>query len=150
MNRMRLKITNANGNWSSFGALTAIALTALFFCVTDARAQSGAGSIQGTIQDATGAALPGCTVHVVNQSTGVTNDTSANGSGLYSVPGLFAGNYTLTFSAAGMKKYQTSVALQDAQNAVINPKLTVGDVAEQVTVAGNEIQLVQCGGRGNV
>src|SRR5580658_5147261 len=104
-------------------------------------AQSGAGSIQGTVQDATGAAIVGCSVHVVNQSTAVGNDTTSNNSGFYSVPGLFAGNYTVTFSAAGMKKYQTLVALQDAQVAVLNPKLTVGDVAEQVTVAGDAIQL---------
>jgi hypothetical protein len=44
----------------------------------------------------------------------------------------------LTFTPPGMKKYQTSVALQDAQNVIVGPKLTVGDVAEQVTVAGNE------------
>ena len=104
-------------------------------------AQSGAGLIQGTTQDSTGAALPACSVQVVNQRTGVANDTTSNGQGFYSVPGLFAGNCTLTFSAPGRKKYQTSVALQDAQNAQISPKLSVGDVAEQVTVAGNEIQL---------
>src|SRR5205814_4837166 len=65
-----------------------------------------------------------------------------NGSGFYSVPGLFAGNYTLTFSAPGMKKYQASLTLQDAQTAIINPKLTVGDIAEQVTVSGEDVQLV--------
>jgi hypothetical protein len=104
-------------------------------------AQSGAGSIQGTVQDPTSAAIAGCQIHVVNQSTGVTNDTTSNSSGFYSVPGIFAGNYTLTFTAPGMKKYQTTVALLDAQNAVINPKLTVGDVAEQVTVSGDAPQL---------
>jgi len=104
-------------------------------------AQSGAGSIQGTIQDSTSAAIPACSIHVVNLSTGVANDTTSNSSGFYSVPGLFAGNYTLTFTAPGMKKYQTDIALQDAQVAVLNPKLTVGDVAEQVTVTGNTIQL---------
>jgi hypothetical protein len=104
-------------------------------------AQSGAGSIQGTVQDASSAIVAGCPVHVVNQSTGVANDTTSNSSGFYSVPGLFAGNYTLTFSAPGMKKYQTVVALQDAQVAVINATLTVGDVAEQVTVSGAAIQL---------
>jgi hypothetical protein len=86
-------------------------------------------------------AIPACSVHVVNQSTGVTNDSTSNGTGFYSVPGLFAGNYTVTFSAPGMKKYQTVVALQDAQVAVLSPKLTVGDVAEQVTVSGDAIQL---------
>src|SRR5882757_9072559 len=104
-------------------------------------AQSGAGSIQGTVQDASSAIVTGCPVHVVNQGTGVANDTTSNGSGFYSVPGLFAGTYTLTFSAPGMKKYQTVIALQDAQVAVINPKLTVGDVAEQVTVTGDAVQL---------
>jgi len=104
-------------------------------------AQSGAGSIQGTIQDSSSSAIPGASVHVVNQSTGVANDTTANSSGFYSVPGLFAGNYTLTFSAPGMKKYQTTVALQDAQVAVLNPKLTIGDVAEQVTVSEDAVQL---------
>jgi len=104
-------------------------------------AQSGAGSIQGTVQDASSAIVTGCPVHVVNQGTGVANDTTSNSSGFYSVPGLFAGTYTLTFSAPGMKKYQTVIALQDAQVAVINPKLTVGDVAEQVTVIGDAVQL---------
>src|ERR1700721_3881742 len=104
-------------------------------------AQSGAGSIQGTIQDSTSAAIPACSVHVVNLSTGVVNDTTSTSSGFYSVPGLFAGNYTLTFTASGMKKYQATVALQDAQVAVLNPKLTVGDVTEQVTVTGDAVQL---------
>ncbi len=104
-------------------------------------AQSGAGSIQGTIQDLSAAAIPGCAVHVVNQSTGVTNDTTSNGSGFYSVPGLFADNYLITFTAAGMKKYQTTVALQNAQNVVLSPKLTVGEVTEQVTVSGDNVQL---------
>lgn len=104
-------------------------------------AQSGAGSIQGTVQDSTGAAMPGAAVHIVNQDSGVSYDTAANNTGFYSVPSLFTGNYTLTFSANAMKKYQTSIALQDAQNAVINPQLSPGSVTEQVTVSGNAIQL---------
>jgi hypothetical protein len=104
-------------------------------------AQSGAGSIQGTVQDASSAILTDCAVHVVNQSTGVANDTKSNSAGFYSVPGLFAGTYTLTFTAPGMKKYQTVLKLQDAQVVVINPKLTVGEVTEQVTVSGDAVQL---------
>ena len=132
---------NQNLRWSTFGALVVMLATSTF-CPTAAIAQSGAGSIKGTIQDATGSSIPGCLVHVVNQSTGVAYDTTANATGFYSVPGLFAGNYTLTFTAPGMKKYQASVGLQNAQNVVLSPTLTVGEVAEQVTVIGNEIQLV--------
>jgi hypothetical protein len=104
--------------------------------------QSGAGSIQGTVEDVSGGALPGSTVHVVNAGTGVVTDATANSAGVYAVQGLFAGKYTVTYTAKGMKKYQLTVDLQDAQNAVLNPKLTVGDVAEQVTVTADDIQLV--------
>ena len=104
--------------------------------------QSGAGSIQGTVEDASGAALPGATIHVVNEGTGVVNDATANSAGVYAVQGLFAGKYTITYSSKGMKKYQTVVDLQDAQNLVLNPKLSVGDVSEQVTVAAEDVQLV--------
>lgn len=108
---------------------------------TVSMAQSGAGGIQGTIEDSTGAVVPRALVHVVNQKTGVATDTKSNASGFYSVPSLFAGDYTVTFSASGMKQYQTSISLQAAQTAVINPSMTVGNVTEQVTVSGNAIQL---------
>lgn len=116
-------------------------LAASLFLPAGLLAQSGAGSIQGIIQDASSAAIVGCSVHVINQNTGVANDTTSNSSGFYSLPGLFAGNYTLTFASPGMKKYQTTVALQDAQVVVLNPKLTVGDVAEQVTVQADTVQV---------
>src|ERR1700691_3569744 len=95
-------------------------------------AQSGAGSIQGTVNDASGSAIPHCPVHVVNQATTAANDTVTNSSGFYSVPGLFAGDYTITFSAPGMKAYQTTIPLQDVKNAVLNPSLAVGAVTQQV------------------
>ncbi len=104
--------------------------------------QSGAGTIQGTVQDATSAAIPGCSVRVVNQATGVAFDTKANNSGFYAVPGLFAGTYRLSFSSAGMKTYETTVTLQNAQVLVLNPQLSVGDIAEKVTVTGETLQLV--------
>lgn len=104
-------------------------------------AQSGSGSIQGTVKDSTGAILPKTVVHVANKDTGRTIDTTTNEVGFYSVPGLFAGNYVLTFSAEGMQRYQVSIALQVAQTAVVSPEMSAGSVTEQVTVSGNAIQL---------
>jgi hypothetical protein len=106
-----------------------------------ALAQSGAGAIQGTVTDPTGAVVPGAAVHVVNTATGAANDTKTNGVGFYSVPGLFAGHYTLTFSAPDMKQYETSVQLQVAQTAVIGASLPLGDVSSKVTVEANTQQL---------
>src|SRR6516165_9487060 len=84
-------------------------LAALLLLPAGMLAQSGAGSIQGTVQDASSASIPGCSVRIVNQATGVTNTATSNASGFYAVPGLFAGSYTVTFSASGMKKYQAVV-----------------------------------------
>jgi hypothetical protein len=104
-------------------------------------AQSGAGSIQGTVQDATSASIPGAVVRVVNQSTGVGTETVANENGFYSVRGLFAGSYLLTATASGMKKFESVITLQNGQVLVFHAQLTVGEVSEKVTVTGETVQL---------
>jgi hypothetical protein len=103
--------------------------------------QSGAGSIQGTVQDSAGSVISGATIRVVKSDTGAVFTTTTNSAGFYTVPSLFTGDYSITFSATSMKQYETSVSLQDAQNAVISPKLSPGSVTEQVTVKGDTIQL---------
>lgn len=104
-------------------------------------AQSGAGTIQGTVTDTTGAVVPGAAVHVVNTATNTVSDTKTNGVGFYSVPGLFAGHYTLTFTATGMNQFETSVNLQVAQTAVISASLPLGSVSSKVTVKAETQQL---------
>lgn len=124
-----------------FGSVCQRAVVASLAFAASLLSQSGAGSIQGTVQDATTAAIPSCVVHVVNQATGVTSETTTNNSGFYRVPGLFAGTYQLTFTAPGMKKYESTVTLQNAQVLVLNTQLSVGDVAERVVVTADTVQL---------
>lgn len=104
-------------------------------------AQSGAGAIQGTVVDATGAVIPGAAIHVVNNATGVAANTKSNGVGFYQVPGLFTGTYTVTVTAPNMKTYKVSIELQVAQAALIDPVMAAGSVTEQVEVASDLIQL---------
>ena len=105
-------------------------------------AQSGAGTIQGTVTDETGAVIPNAPVHVENTETGVATDTKANDAGFYRVPELFTGHYTVTVTAPGMKMYTTSIDLLVAQNAVINPILLVGSESQQTMVSANAVQLL--------
>ncbi|MEZ5356736.1 MAG: carboxypeptidase-like regulatory domain-containing protein [Bryobacteraceae bacterium] len=104
-------------------------------------AQSGAGTIQGTVQDVTSAALPNCSVRALNRATGVSIETTSNEGGFYALKGLFAGTYTVTFSSPGMKRYESAITLQNGQVLVFNPQLTVGEVSEKVTVSETTIQL---------
>ena len=132
-----------NGMPGRLGRIGTLVLSILLivFCARIALGQSGAGSIQGTIADSTGAVIPGATIHVVRTATNVATDTKSNGVGFYQVPELFTGTYTVTVSAPGMKTYTTSVDLLVAQNAVINPVLVPGAESQQITVTGNTIQL---------
>ena len=114
---------------------------ALAFATVGAWAQSGAGSIQGTITDPTGAVIPAASVKVVNQATNVAVSTKSNGVGFYQVPGLFTGTYTVTITAPNMKTYKTSIQLLVNQNAVINAALTAGQVTQQVQVSATTVQL---------
>lgn len=114
----------------------------IVFGAQTALAQSGAGSIQGTVADSSGAVIPGASIHVANTATSVATDTKSNGVGFYQVPELFTGTYTVTVSALGMKTYTTSIELLVAQNAVINPVLVPGTENQQVVVNGDAVQLI--------
>lgn len=126
----RVKSVRLAGAVLAFGFMAAIAF-----------AQSGAGSISGTVTDSTGAVVPGAKVHVVNEATGVAADTQTNGVGFYQVPGLFTGSYTVSISAVGMKTVDQKVELLVNQNAVVNVSLVTGAVTERVEVAADAIQL---------
>ena len=104
-------------------------------------AQSGAGTIQGTIQDTTASAIPEAKVQALNIATGVSFDTPTNSAGFFAIKGVTAGSYRVTVSAAGMKKSESTITLQNGQVLVFNMQLTVGEVTEKVTVSGETIQL---------
>lgn len=117
------------------------AAIALVLCGSPAVAQSGAGSIQGTVTDATGAVIPGASISVVNTATNILTKTTANEVGFYQVPGLFTGTYEITITAPGMRAYKRSLQLLVAQNAVIDASMTAGAVTQQVTVSADMVQL---------
>jgi len=122
--------------------LTATVLALTLALSTPARAQTGAGSIEGTVTDSSGAVIPGAALQVVNTATGVISQATTNQTGFYQVPGLFAGNYSVTASAGGMKTYQRTLELLAAQDAVINFSLSPGAVTQRVQVNANTVQLI--------
>ncbi len=125
-----------SGIWFVAAALT------LFACCPFARGQSGAGSIEGTVTDPTGAVIPGASIHVVKNATNVASNTKSNGVGFYQVPDLFTGSYSVTVTATGMKTYSRTIELLVGQTAVINVKMSPGAVTQKITVTGNTVQLI--------
>jgi hypothetical protein len=101
-------------------------------------AQAINGTIEGTIVDDQGAVLPGVTVTVANVDTGDVRSVVTNENGLYRAPLLPLGTYRISAELQGFKKFeQTGVSLLAGQTAVINVALSVGAVAETITVTAD-------------
>lgn len=125
-----------------FARLTLLMLLAVILGCSAALAQSGAGSVQGTVTDPDGAVIPGAQIRVVNAATGVVSNTITNSAGFYQAPGLFAASYQISVSASGMKTSEQTIRLLVAQRAVVNFKLQTGSVSQKVVVHGNAVQLI--------
>src|SRR5919108_182839 len=77
--------------------------------------QSTNSSVTGTVQDASGAVLPGVEVTAKNNGTGVTANVLTNESGAYSFTTLPPGAYTVTASLPGFQtRAYTDVQLGNA------------------------------------
>src|SRR6516165_4634895 len=80
----------------------AIAVASILW-VSAASAQVATGTISGTVRDNTGAVLPGVTVVVQNQDTGISRTLLTNEAGYYSAPSLGVGQYGLMVSLGGFQ-----------------------------------------------
>jgi hypothetical protein len=110
-------------------------LASLLFASLYLAAQTNSGTILGTVRDAQEAVLVGAAVTVTNVATGVSKTTPVTQTGQYTVPFLVPGPYSVTAEAPGFKKStRTGITLRVADQLVIDMKLEVGAVAEQVTV----------------
>jgi hypothetical protein len=126
--------------WKIFGILVPVLIILLAPSVE--LAQSGAGAIQGTITDTTGAIIPGVSIKILNTDTGVVSEATTNSSGFYQVPGLFAGPYKITVTATGMKTATAMLQLRVAQMGLVSMSLSPGEVTENVTVSADTVNQV--------
>ena len=92
--------------------------------------------IQGLVTDASGAVIPGASVTINNQETGIKQTVSANETGFYTAPALTPGLYTVECSSRGMAgQTRQGIRLEVGLTARIDFQLSVGAVAEVVKVS---------------
>jgi len=93
-------------------------------------AQKDAGSIAGTIRDASGAAVPLAKVTVTEVDKGTSLVTSTSNSGDYVASPLPIGRYSLKVEKTGFKTAVTeAIELQVQQRAVVDLSLQVGTIS---------------------
>ncbi|MBI3400280.1 MAG: TonB-dependent receptor [Acidobacteria bacterium] len=100
-----------------------------------AYAQSTA-TLQGTITDTQNAVMPGVTISIKNVATGAERTVVTDAAGQYVAASLAPGRYTIVAHLEGFKDTTTDVVLEVAQIAVVNVKLGLAAIAENVTVTG--------------
>jgi hypothetical protein len=117
---------------------------ALMLCVTAAFGQGTTGTIEGSVTDANGAAVPNATVTIT--STGTTTafnrTVTANDSGFFSVPRVPAGTYRVVASATNFAERGQDVTVLVDRTATVNPALQAAGVTGIVDViADNTVQI---------
>jgi hypothetical protein len=123
----------------------ALSLVILAAGSSPALAQSGTTrtALSGTVLDAGGGALPGVSVEVTHNRTGVVTATVTNDTGVFDVPAIDAGFYTITLSLSGFRTVVlTDVELLSGTPRAVKVTLEVGQITEAIEVRGGA-QLVQ-------
>ena len=117
---------------------TLLGLLAALFAPAVASAQVRiTGEISGIVSDPSGGVVPGATVQLKDDSTGITQDTVSNNAGAFQFANLNSGSYTVTVTLSG---FQTAVfnkvAVESSRTTDLRVKLNVGQTSETVTVSG--------------
>ncbi|HEY7171250.1 MAG TPA: TonB-dependent receptor [Vicinamibacterales bacterium] len=106
------------------------------FTTLPAFAQS-TSTVQGTISDASGGVLPGVTVTVRNTATGLERTVTSDPAGEYLAAALPPGRYRVEATLSGFQAQAQEVDVDVARTVLLNFRLGVGGVAEQVSVTGS-------------
>ena len=106
----------------------------LILCLPS-QAQTVDTAINGTVNDSTGAVIPGATITVANPANGQSKSTKAGAAGEYNLNYLLPGTYDVTVTASGFSTYsQKNVHIDIGQQAKITVTLQVGGASQVVEV----------------
>src|SRR5262245_33713086 len=99
-------------------SISALLLGLLALCSPFAFAQQETATITGEVRDANGSVVPKATITVTNVETNISLKSETNDQGVYTVPSLKPGPYSITVEKAGFKKsVRSGVTLQVNQVA---------------------------------
>src|SRR5450432_1203535 len=92
-------------------------------------------SVQGVVQDSSGAGLAKATIRIVSKDTQVAQTGTSDDAGNFRFVSLPPGSYKITVEATGFSKSALDVTLLTEQNLSVPITLKVGSVSETVTVS---------------
>ena len=100
--------------------------------------QTRLATVSGTITDPSGALVPGVSVTIASQGTGLKRSALTDSSGEYRFAGLPIGNYSLRIEKTGFQSQtREGVELTSAAEVRVDSQLALGDLAQQTKVSAN-------------
>jgi Carboxypeptidase regulatory-like domain/TonB dependent receptor-like, beta-barrel len=103
-------------------------------------AQQTLGSLNGTVLDSSGAAIPDAQITVVNTQTSLTRKTTSQHNGFFQIFNLPIGTYDVKVSHDGFDTTELpAIQVQEASATTVRAILKVGHVATSVTVTANPL-----------
>ena len=121
-----------------WGTVTAaFVLAVIFVCgnMTVYAQGTSSGSIQGTVTDASGAAIPGATVNISDVQTNLNRTYTATADGRYTALDVPVGTYVVKAEKAGFgTKVSQNVQVNPGTNTDLDIQMAVGGVTETLDV----------------
>src|ERR1700730_17564506 len=140
---IRLLNQNAGGAMRQIprlGWLLPLLIMATMFSLSNQSvwAQANRASITGTVKDSSGAVVSEVEVIATNKGTNEATKTVTNQDGIYVIPNLFPGQYSVEFRRDGFETIvRPAITLESTQVARIDAALKVGAVSSSITVTSD-------------
>ena len=130
-----------------FGAMCALLFS---FAIVSGHAQEFRSVLTGQVTDSSGAVIHGAEITAVNIATGTKYSDHTTAKGVYYIPYVLPGTYSVTATASGFKtSVQDKVLLLASETFNQNFSLQVGAVSEHVVVTAAPPQLETSTASGN-
>lgn len=119
-------------------------LAAVFICLCLASPMWGQalGNITGTVEDTTGAVIPGAAVVITNEETGIVREVQSQADGAYMALNLAPGQYMISVESEGFKRFEiTGLRLNVGTTMTQSVVLEIGMVTETIEVSGQTLMV---------
>src|SRR6516162_9337833 len=104
--------------------------------------QADTGTIEGSVTDPSGAAMPGVQVSITQTATNFHFTSATNKDGFFRVQSLQPGPYTVAFESPGFKRMvEADLTLRVGDVLPVNAMMQVGAVTDSVEVKAQALLL---------
>ncbi|MEE9236088.1 MAG: carboxypeptidase-like regulatory domain-containing protein, partial [Candidatus Acidoferrales bacterium] len=130
---------------SAWAKVVVFLFVVMVLAITPAKAQMTSGTVSGTVVDETGAVIPGATIRLINEETGVTREQESGGAGSFVFDRVAPGIYTVTVSMQGFRTFEvTELSVRIGKvTSLRSVRMEVGPSVEVVTVTDTAAPLMQ-------